>query len=164
MVFKGTRRRSAEDIAREIDSLGGMLDAFTSKEMVCFNTRILDEHLPKAFDILADLVREPRFATADIDREKSVVLEEIRMTQDNPEDLVHELFTQNFWHSHPLGRPILGTPETVSSLSRHATILVSAPLRARSPGNHCCRSPHALAAHRPGFRALRASRAHRQLN
>jgi predicted Zn-dependent peptidase len=118
MVFKGTRRRSAEDIAREIDRVGGMLDAFTAKEMVCFNTRVLAEHLPKAFDVLADMVLEPRFADEDIDREKSVVLEEIRMTQDNPEDLVHELFTQNFWSPHPLGKPILGTPETVSALTR----------------------------------------------
>lgn len=118
MVFKGTQRRTAEDIAREIDRLGGMLDAFTSKEMVCFNTRVLDEHLAKAFDILADMVLEPKFATDDIAREQSVVLEEIRMTQDNPEDLVHELFTQNFWHPHALGRPILGTPETVSAFTR----------------------------------------------
>ncbi len=118
MVFKGTERRTAEDIAREIDRLGGMLDAFTSKEMVCFNTRVLDEHFAKAFDILADMVLEPKFAAADIAREQSVVLEEIRMTQDNPEDLVHELFTQNFWHPHALGRPILGTPETVSTFTR----------------------------------------------
>jgi predicted Zn-dependent peptidase len=118
MVFKGTRRRSAEDIAREVDRVGGMLDAFTAKEMVCFNTRVLAEHLPKAFDVLADMVLEPRFAQEDIDREKSVVLEEIRMTQDNPEDVVHELFAQNFWHPHPLGKPILGTPETVSGLTR----------------------------------------------
>src|SRR5277367_2126660 len=118
MVFKGTQRRTAEDIAREIDRLGGMLDAFTSKEMVCFNTRVLDEHLGKAFDILADMVLEPKFAVEDIVREQSVVLEEIRMTQDNPEDLVHELFTQNFWHPHALGRPILGTPETVSAFTR----------------------------------------------
>ena len=118
MVFKGTRRRSAEDIAREVDSIGGMLDAFTSKEMVCFNTRVLDEHLPKAFDVLSDMLLEPRFAPEDIDRERSVVLEEIRMTQDNPEDLVHELFTQNFWNPHALARPILGTPETVSAFDR----------------------------------------------
>src|SRR6202042_2884973 len=118
MVFKGTTRRTAEDIAREVDSVGGMLDAFTSKEMVCFNTRVLDEHLPKAFDVLADMVLDPRFAEDEIDREKSVILEEIRMTQDNPEDLVHELFTQNFWAPHALGKPILGTPETVSAFSR----------------------------------------------
>ena len=118
MVFKGTRRRSAEDIAREIDSLGGMLDAFTTKELVCFNTRVLDEHLGKAFDIVSDLVLEPKFAEDDIAREQGVILEEIRMTQDNPEDLVHELFTQNFWHPHALGKPILGTPETVSGFTR----------------------------------------------
>ncbi|MGA9184284.1 MAG: pitrilysin family protein [Candidatus Acidiferrales bacterium] len=118
MVFKGTRRRSAEDIAREVDSVGGMLDAFTSKEMVCFNSRVLNEHLPKAFDVLADMVLEPKFAEEDIEREKSVILEEIRMTQDNPEDLVHELFTQNFWAPHALSKPILGTPETVSSFSQ----------------------------------------------
>src|SRR6202789_3827571 len=118
MVFKGTTRRTAEDMGREVDSVGGMLDAFTSKEMVCFNTRVLDEHLPKAFDVLADMVLDPRFAEDEIDREKSVILEEIRMTQDNPEDLVHELFTQNFWSPHALGKPILGTPETVSSFTR----------------------------------------------
>src|SRR5579863_7557613 len=118
MVFKGTARRTAEDIAREVDSVGGMLDAFTAKEMVCFNARVLDEHLPRAFDVVADMVLEPRFAGEDIEREKSVILEEIGMTQDNPEDLVHELFTQNFWSPHSLGKPILGTPETVSSFSR----------------------------------------------
>ncbi|MGH9724618.1 MAG: M16 family metallopeptidase [Candidatus Acidiferrales bacterium] len=118
MVFKGTERRTAEDIAREVDRVGGMLDAFTPKELVCFNTRVLDEHLPRVFDVLADIVLEPKFAEEDIAREKSVILEEIRITQDNPEDLVHELFTQNFWAPHPLGKPILGTPETVSSFSR----------------------------------------------
>lgn len=118
MVFKGTERRSAEDIAREVDSVGGMLDAFTSKELVCFNTRVLDEHLPKAFDVVSDMVLTPKFAADDIDREKGVILEEIRMTQDNPEDLVHELFTQNFWAPHSIGKPILGTPETVSGFSR----------------------------------------------
>jgi predicted Zn-dependent peptidase len=118
MVFKGTARRTAEDIAQEVDRIGGMLDAFTSKEMVCFNARVLDEHLPKVFDIVADMVLEPKFADEDIAREQSVIMEEIRMTQDNPEDLVHELFTQNFWNSHALGKPILGTQETVSAFTR----------------------------------------------
>jgi predicted Zn-dependent peptidase len=118
MVFKGTRRRTAEDIAREVDSVGGMLDAFTAKEMVCFNTKVLGEHLSRAFDILADMALEPKFDDEDIERERAVILEEIRMTQDNPEDLVHELFSQNFWTPHALGRPILGTPETVSSFTR----------------------------------------------
>jgi predicted Zn-dependent peptidase len=136
MVFKGTARRTAEDIAREVDSVGGMLDAFTAKEMVCFNTRVLDEHLPKAFDVVADMVLEPKFANEDIDKEKSVILEEIRMTQDNPEDLVHELFTQNFWTPHALGKPILGTPETVSSFTRDARPLVSPLVRAESFGDY----------------------------
>lgn len=118
MLFKGTTRRSAEDIAREVDRVGGMLDAFTSKEMVCFNTRVLDEHLPKAFDVVADMVLSPKFAEDEIEREKSVIIEEIGMTLDNPEDLVHELFTQNFWNGHALGKPILGTPETVSAFTR----------------------------------------------
>jgi predicted Zn-dependent peptidase len=118
MVFKGTERRTAEDIAREADRIGGMLDAFTSKELVCFNTRVLDEHLPKAFDILADLVLAPQFADEEITREKSVIFEEIKMAQDNPEDLVHELFSENFWRNHALGKPILGTRETVGALRR----------------------------------------------
>jgi predicted Zn-dependent peptidase len=118
MLFKGTQRRSAEAIAREVDSVGGMLDAFTAKEMVCFNTRVLDEHLPKVFDVLADMVLNPKFANEDIEREKSVIIEEIGMTLDNPEDLVHELFTQNLWQPHPIGKPILGTPDTVSSFTR----------------------------------------------
>ncbi|MFZ0637506.1 MAG: pitrilysin family protein [Candidatus Acidiferrales bacterium] len=118
MVFKGTERRSAEDIAREADRIGGMLDAFTSKELVCYNTRVIDEHLPAAFDILSDLVLAPQFAEEEITREKSVIFEEIKMAQDNPEDLVHELFSENFWHNHALGKPILGTPDTVGALRR----------------------------------------------
>ncbi len=118
MVFKGTATRSAEDIARSVDSVGGMLDAFTAKEMICFNAKVLDEHLPIAFDVLSDLVLRPRFDDEDLTREKSVVLEEIKMDQDNPDYLVHEIFTQNFWRNHPLGKPILGTRKTVSSFSR----------------------------------------------
>ncbi len=118
MVFKGTERRSAEQIAREVDSIGGMLDAFTSKEMICFNVKVLDEHLAPAFDVLSDLVLAPRFDEAEIAREKSVVLEEIKMEQDNPDYLIHEIFTQNFWYGHPLGKPILGTRETVKRFDR----------------------------------------------
>src|SRR5271155_4244775 len=107
MVFKGTERRSAEAIAREMDSVGGMLDAFTSKEQICFNAKVLDDHLPIAFDVIADLVLRPKFDDADITKEKQVVLEEIKMDEDNPEYLIHELFTQNFWRGHSLGLPIL---------------------------------------------------------
>jgi predicted Zn-dependent peptidase len=120
MVFKGTERRSAEEIARSMDSLGGMLDAFTAKEMVCFNAKVLDEHLPIAFDVLCDLVLRPLFAEEDVAKEKQVVLEEIKMEQDDPDYLVHELFAQGFWPDHSLGRPILGTPETVRSFSSAA--------------------------------------------
>lgn len=118
MVFKGTEKRTAEEIAREVDSIGGLLDAYTAKEMVCFNAKVLDEHLPIVWDVLSDLVLRPRFAKEEIAREKQVVLEEIKMDQDNPEYLVHELLTQNFWRDHPLGQPILGTPETVRDFSR----------------------------------------------
>jgi predicted Zn-dependent peptidase len=120
MVFKGTERRSAEEIARAVDSVGGMLDAFTAKEMICFNAKVLDEHLPIAFDVLADLVRRPRFATEDIAKEKQVVLEEIKMDRDNPDYLVHEIFTQSFWRGHALGKPILGTRETVKRFTRES--------------------------------------------
>src|SRR5579871_3967406 len=118
MLFKGTTSRSAEDIARSVDSIGGNLDAFTAKELVCFNTKVLDEHLSLAFDVLADLVLHPRFADADIEKEKGVILEEIKMEEDSPDYLVHEIFSSNFWKDHPLGKPILGTKETVKRFDR----------------------------------------------
>src|SRR5215831_2684200 len=117
MVFKGTERRSAEAIASEMDSVGGMLDAFTSKEQICFNAKVLDENLPIAFDVIADLVLRPRFDSEDVAKEQQVVLEEIKMDLDNPEYLLHDIFTRGFWPEHPLGRPILGTPETVKKFS-----------------------------------------------
>jgi predicted Zn-dependent peptidase len=117
MVFKGTRHRSAEDIAREVDSVGGGLDAFTSKEPVSFNTKVLDEHLPLAADILSDLALNPVFRHEDIEREKGVILEEIKMEADQPEFVLHETFINNFWKGHGLGKPILGTRETVKKFS-----------------------------------------------
>jgi predicted Zn-dependent peptidase len=113
MLFKGTTTRSAEDIARSVDSIGGNLDAFTAKELVCFNTKVLDQHLSQAFDVLADLVLHPLFRPEDIEKEKGVILEEIKMEADSPDYLVHEIFSSNFWKDHPLGKPILGTPQTV---------------------------------------------------
>src|SRR5229473_2123293 len=118
MVFKGTANRSAEDIARSVDSIGGGLDAFTAKEMVSYNTKVLDEHLPLAFDVLADLVRNPLFRPDDIEKEKGVILEELKMEVDNPEYLLHEIFSSNFYKDHPLGKPILGTKETVRRFDR----------------------------------------------
>jgi predicted Zn-dependent peptidase len=120
LVFKGTDTRSAEDIARAIDSVGGQMDAFTAKEHTCFYVSVLDEHLEMAADLLADVLLRPRFAPGDIEREKAVVFQEIKMVEDTPDDLVHELFTQSLWEGHPLGRPILGTPETVTALDGDA--------------------------------------------
>jgi predicted Zn-dependent peptidase len=117
MLFKGTATRSAEDIAQAIDSIGGQLDAFTAKEYASYYIKVLDEHLPLAMDILTDIVRNPAFSAEDTEREKKVIVEEIKMVEDTPDDLVHELFTQGFWENHPLGRPILGTRETVESFS-----------------------------------------------
>ncbi len=118
MVFKGTKHRTAEEIARQVDSIGGNMDAFTAKECICFNVKVLDEHVPVALDILADLVLHPIFDSEDITRERGVILEEIKMDEDNPDYLVHEIFTQNFWKDHPLGKPILGTKETVKRFQR----------------------------------------------
>ena len=113
MLFKGTKSRSAQRIAREMDSIGGNLDAFTSKETICFNVKSLSDHVPIALDVLTDMVLNPTFALPDIERERGVILEEIKIDEDNPDVLVHELFTQSFWKGHPLGKPILGTTETV---------------------------------------------------
>src|SRR3954469_25755344 len=118
MLFKGTDTRSAEDIAQAVDSIGGQPDAFTAKEKASYYGKVLDEHLPLAVDILSDIVLRPAFNAIDIEREKKVILEEIKMVEDTPDDLVHELFTQAFWEGHPLGRPILGTKESVESLTQ----------------------------------------------
>jgi len=118
MLFKGTANRSAEAIARSVDSIGGNLDAFTAKEMVCFNTKVLDDHLPIAMDVLSDLVLNPAFREEDIEKEKGVILEEIKMDADSPDYLVHEIFSSNFWKDHSLGKPILGTRETVKRFNQ----------------------------------------------
>ncbi|MFB3922324.1 MAG: M16 family metallopeptidase [Terriglobia bacterium] len=118
MVFKGTKNRTAEEIARAADSIGGHLDAFTAKECTSFSIKILDEHVPRAFDILSDLVKNPLFEPEHITREQKVIREEIKMVEDQPDDLVHEIFTQAYWRGHALGRPILGTRQTVGSFDR----------------------------------------------
>jgi predicted Zn-dependent peptidase len=117
MLFKGTTSRSAEDIAQQVDRLGGHLDAFTSKEYAGYYIKVLDEHLPTALDVLSDLVLNPAFDPDDVEREKKVILEEIKMVEDTPDDLVHELFTQSFWRDHPLGQPILGSVDSVQALT-----------------------------------------------
>jgi predicted Zn-dependent peptidase len=118
MVFKGTKNRSAEQIAREADSIGGHLDAFTAKECTSFSVKALDEHVPRAFDILSDMFLNPLFQPEDISKEAKVIQEEIKMVEDTPDDLVHEIFTQSYWRGHALGRPILGTRHTVSRFNR----------------------------------------------
>jgi predicted Zn-dependent peptidase len=118
MVFKGTTTRSAQQIAREVDTIGGNLDAFTGKEMVCFNIKVLDENVPPALDVLGDLVQHPTFTPDELTREQGVILEEIKMDEDNPDYLVNEVWTQNFWKGDALGRPILGTAKTVSNFNQ----------------------------------------------
>jgi predicted Zn-dependent peptidase len=118
MVFKGTKNRSAETIASEVDSIGGYMDAFTAKEYASFHLKVLDEHLPLAVDILGDIVRNPLFDPIEMTKEKKVIFEEINMVEDTPDDLVMELFSGAFWPDHPLGRPILGTKRSVSSFRR----------------------------------------------
>jgi predicted Zn-dependent peptidase len=118
LVFKGTATRSAEDIAKAIDSVGGHMDAFTAKEHTCFYVGVLDEHLSLAVDLLTDILMHPRFGAEDLEKEKSVVHQEIKMVEDTPDDLVHDLFAERIWPDHPLGRPILGTWDQVRSYDR----------------------------------------------
>ena len=120
LLFKGTRNRNAQQIAMDIDSMGGQLDAFTSREYVGFYAKILDEHLRDAFELLSEIVLHPRFPAAEVERERNVICEEINMTEDAPADLVHDIFTENFWRGHSLGRPISGTKAIIKSLSRQS--------------------------------------------
>ena len=120
LVFKGTATRSAEVIARTMDSVGGQMDAFTTKENTCFYVQVLDEHLPLAVDLLTDILLHPLFDAEELEREKSVVLQEIRMVEDTPDDIIHDLFAAQIWGAHPLARPILGTRELVTNFQRDA--------------------------------------------
>jgi len=117
MVFKATKNRSGEEIARAADAIGGHLDAFTSKEFTCFSIKVVDEHLPRAFDIVADLVKNPLLRSGDIAKESQVIQEEIKMVEDTPDDLVHEIFSKSYWPHHSLGRSILGTRATVGGFN-----------------------------------------------
>src|SRR5262245_66571320 len=118
LVFKGTDTRSAQDIARAMDSVGGQMDAFTAKEHTCFYVQVLDEHLPFAVDLLTDILLHPRFDAEELEREKSVVLQELKMVEDTPDDIIHDLFAAQIWGAHPLARPILGTRELVTGFQR----------------------------------------------
>ncbi len=118
MFFKGTQSRTARDISREMDALGGEMNAFTGRETTTFYVKVLDQHLEQALVLLADLFHGSCFPSRELEKEKQVVLEEIRTVQDDPEDLLQDLHTEQVMRRHPLGRPILGKPETVSSLRR----------------------------------------------
>ena len=118
LVFKGTESRSARQIALEMDSIGGQMDAFTSKEYTCFYAKVLDQHLEQAVDLLADIVQRPLFDAEELERERQVVLEEIQMIDDNAEEVIYDQFADWFFPTHPLGRPIQGTEASVAALTR----------------------------------------------
>jgi predicted Zn-dependent peptidase len=118
LVFKGTEKRTTAEIAQVVDRLGGDVDAFTGKEYTAFYAHVLDEQLSTGLDLLTEIVTSPRFTPEDVEMERGVILEEIKMVEDTPDDLVHELFVTAFWPDHPLGRPILGTEETIARLAR----------------------------------------------
>lgn len=119
LLFKGTSRRTARQITREIDSLGGVLNAFTSYEYVCYYAKALTRSLPQVVDILTDMFLHSTFPAEEIERERKVVLQEIKMRDDAPEEAIHDRLHQSFWKGHPLGHPILGTAETISRLNRN---------------------------------------------
>jgi len=118
MVFKGTENRSPFEIANTIESLGGNINAFTGKELTCFYARVLDEHVPQAIEVLSDIILHPLFLSRDIEREKSVVLEELSDVEDTPSDLIHEFFITQMFPNHPLGFNILGTRRSIRRFSR----------------------------------------------
>jgi len=122
LLFKGTAQRSALDIAREIDSVGGVLNAFTCREYLCFYAKVLSDALPKAVDLLTDIFLHSSFDASEIEKERKVILQEIRMIKDSPDNYIHELFCQSFWKSHPLGMSIVGTEESVAGMTRDALL------------------------------------------
>ncbi len=122
MLFKGTRRRSSRELAEEIDGRGGSLNAFTAKEQTCYYCRVLDEHLPVAVDVLADMIQNSLFDPVELEKEKGVIAEEIKMYEDVPEELVHDLFVAAAWPQHPLGRPVVGTAAAVTTAPRPAIL------------------------------------------
>ena len=118
LLFKGTERRSAAQIAEEMDAIGGVLNAFTAKEHTCYYAKILDEDLPLAIDLLTDIFLHSVFDRDEIERERSVILQEISQAEDTPDDYIHDLFSLDFFKDHPLARPICGSAETVNSFRR----------------------------------------------
>ena len=122
MLFKGTKRRSTQQITREVDSMGGIINAFTGHEYVCYYVKVLAKFLPRAADLLSDIFLNSTFPIDEIERERKVILQEIKMRDDSPEEYIHDRFHQNFWQGHSLGMPVLGSNETISGLSRAAIL------------------------------------------
>lgn len=122
MFFKGTSHRSAHDISMEIDSIGGELNAFTTRESTTFYVKILDEHLAKGIDIISDIFLHSAFLKKEMDKEKQVILEEIKMVEDDPEDFIHDMHSLMVWDGNPLARSILGTVETIQGMKRDSLI------------------------------------------
>lgn len=118
LLFKGTGKRSSFEIAREMDSMGGFINAFTGREFVCYYAKVLSDFFPKALDILADIFLDSQFPEDEIENERKVILQEIKMLEDNPDDQLHELFHRLFWSKHQLGMPIIGSAESVEGMSR----------------------------------------------
>src|ERR671936_2070469 len=118
LLFKGTPTRSARDIAEAFEAVGGDLNAFTAKENTCFYARVLDRDLPMAVDHMCDMLQHSVLRSADFEAERQVILEEINMHEDSPDELIHDLFTETLWAGHPLGRPVLGTVQSITSTTR----------------------------------------------
>ena len=122
MIFKRTAERSTFQIAKELDAIGGLSNAFTGTEYTCFHSRVLDKHLYALADILSDIFLHSLFDPQDMNRERQVILQEISMLEDTPDEQVHVLFCRLFWLNHPLGMPIMGTPDTVSAINRQTVL------------------------------------------
>jgi len=122
LAFKGTVKRSAKQIAFEVDSIGGQIDAFTSREYTCYSAKVLDEHLPIAIDLLSDILLNSTYKPSDIEKERQVILEEIKFVEDNPTDYIYDLLYQCIWSEHPLGRSILGNVESIKKIGRDEVI------------------------------------------
>jgi len=118
MMFKGTQKRTAKEIAETLDAVGGHLNAFTTKEYTCYYARVLDEYFDLAVEILGDMLFQPKFDDLDIEKEKNVIIEEIKMYEDTPDELVHDIFAGSMWQEHALGQPVIGNTEVIAGLSR----------------------------------------------
>jgi predicted Zn-dependent peptidase len=132
LLFKGTERRSAAQIAEEMDAVGGVINAFTAKEHTCYYAKVLDENLPLAIDLLTDIFLNSSFDADEIERERSVILQEISQAEDTPDDYVHDLFNLDFFKNHPIGRPICGREETVNHFRREDILNFSSRVISRA--------------------------------